>query len=156
MNDQPVRLEIGDLGVSKQYEGGPSKLNGNLCRAARKALSRTQVERHSGPAPVIDLELQCNIGFGVRCWRDPGFVAISQQSFASGRPLAVLSADRSGGYVLGIGNLNGMQNFRLLVADRVGIERDWRLHPRQRHQLKEMIGHLFPPSPARLLASATP
>ncbi len=55
VNDQLVRPQIGDLGLSKQYEGRPPKLDGNLCRAPRQAFSRPQVERHAGPAPVVDL-----------------------------------------------------------------------------------------------------
>src|SRR6266436_3696825 len=154
VNDQLVGLQIGDLGLSKQYEGRSPKLDGNLCRAPLQALSRPQIERHAGPAPVVDLQLQSNIGLGVRCGRYLGFVAISRQSFLSRNPLAVLPPNGGGNYVLRVGNLNGMQDFRLLVAHRVGIKRDRRFHRRQRKQLKEMIGHHVAQSTGRLVETA--
>ncbi len=50
--------------------------------------------------------------------------------------------------------MNGMQDFRLFVAHRVGIKRDRRFHRRQRKQLKEMIGHHVAQSTGRLVETA--
>src|SRR5260370_41361334 len=88
---------------------------------------RVQTERSSGPAPVVVLQLQINRGLGVRRWPYLGFVAISRQSFLSRNPLAVLPPNGGGNLAPRGRKLDGMQDFRLPVAHRVGIKRGRRV-----------------------------
>ena len=54
---------------------------------------------------------------------------------------AILAAHGSGKHLLGTQRLNGMQNFGLLIAHRVGVKRNRRLHGGQGDQLHDVIRH---------------
>src|SRR5258708_39634119 len=118
MDNETIGLQIRDLGLPKQYERRAPKLNGDFRGATRQALSGPQIERHAGPTPVVDLQPQGDIGLGVGCGRNLGFAAITQQLLPCATTVPVLPANCSAGYVLWIGNLNAVEDFRFFVAPR--------------------------------------
>src|ERR1700722_485501 len=75
--------------------------NGDLGHALRQMLASADIERHTGPAPVVDLELRRDIRLDVRIRGDPRFPAIGFRQFACGRARAILAAhcprERKGG-----------------------------------------------------------
>ena len=68
------------------------------------------------------------------------FVAVGRNPFAIVHAFAVLAAHRPGQNFLIADGLNGVQNFCLLIAHRVGVERNRRLHGGQGDQLHDVVG----------------
>src|SRR5262249_10645531 len=58
VNDQTVRLQVSDLSLPKQHKRGPPKLDSDFGCTLLQALARPQVERHAGPAPIVDMQFQ--------------------------------------------------------------------------------------------------
>ena len=61
---------------------------------ARQAFAAAQIERHVGPAPVVDEELHRRVGVGVRFRVDAGLFAIAGYRLAADAAGVVLSARR--------------------------------------------------------------
>ena len=114
-----------------------AELDGDLGRALRKPLAGPHVERHAGPAPVVDgqprghVRLRLGLGVDVRLLAIPRYLG-------GGHPArAVLAADDVGGVLRGTGDR--AQDLDLLVAQRIGLERRGRLHRHEAHELEEVV-----------------
>ena len=103
--------------------------------------ARAQVEGHPGPAPIVDLQLPGDVGLGVRIGSNVGFAAISLRLLAHDGAGIVLAAHGVLHRAPGRNRTYGLDDFRLLVTDGLGIEGDRRLHCRQRQQLEQVVGH---------------
>ena len=90
--------------------------------ALGQPLAGADVKRHVGPAPVVELQLQRHEGFDVRMRIDKLFAAIGGNVLAVDRALAILAAHGARENVLGLHGLNGVQHFRLLVANGIGLK----------------------------------
>ncbi len=101
----------------------------------------TQIERNSRPAPVVDQEAHGDEGFGARVRRHAILGAVGGHTLAVHDAFAVLPADGFAEYVLVAEGLDGMQDFSLLVAHRVRLERNWRFHRGQSDELHDMVRH---------------
>ena len=84
------------------------------------------------------------------------FVAVAALSFVpSIMPVAVLAAHRPPQHVFRRERLHRVQHLRLFVAHGVGVERDRRLHRRQRDQLEEMVRHHVAQRTGRVVVAAS-
>ena len=102
-------------------------------------LPRAQVERHVGPAPVVDPELHRRVGLGVRVGPHVGLFAVARHRLAGDRARVVLSARRVQRHAGRLDRPDRAQHLELLVADRVGVGRDGRLHRDQREQVHHVV-----------------
>ena len=68
-----------DRRVAEQGERRLLELDGDLGAPPRQRLAGAQVERHAGPAPVVDPELHGDEGLGGRVGRHVGRLAIGQR-----------------------------------------------------------------------------
>ena len=93
-------------------------------RALGELLAGAQVERHAGPAPVVDLDPQRHEGLGVGVVGDLLLAAVA----------GVLAAHD----VVGLDRLHRPEDLELLVADRVRRERGRRLHRGERQHLHQV------------------
>src|ERR1700722_8655600 len=98
------------------------KADRDLSRSALHIFAGTQVERHAGPAPIVDVQLACNICLGRRIRRHIGFLPIRSNLFAENPAGVVLPAHDILGYLNSIEWLDGLNDLSLLGADLVGIE----------------------------------
>ena len=89
-------------------------------------LAGPQVERHAGPAPVVDEALEGDERLGLGVVRHPFDVAVAD----------VLPADDVGG----LDRAHRAEDLVLLLADRQRLERGRRLHRGERQHL-EQVGH---------------
>jgi hypothetical protein len=91
------------------------------------ALAGAQVERHAGPAPVLDPGTQGDERLGVRVVRHAGLVAVA----------GVLAAE----HVLRTQRRHRLEDLRRLVEQRLGRERRRRLHRDEAEDLEEVRDH---------------
>jgi hypothetical protein len=139
VNDQAIGLQIFYRGIAEEHERRAAKLDDDFRGAPGEALAGAEIEGHAGPAPVIDLELEGDERFRVRFGSDVGLAAIADGRLAAGSAGTVLAADRTGQHIFWVERLDRVENFRLLVADFVGVERDRWLHGGHGEELEEMV-----------------
>ena len=73
-----VRAVGADAGAGREHAlGRLAEGDGDDARALGHALARPQVERHTGPAPVVDLATERDEGLGLGVGRHPGLVAVA-------------------------------------------------------------------------------
>src|SRR2546425_3253677 len=109
--------------IAKQLKGHALELDGDFRVALRQTLARPEIERHARPAPIVDVELQSYECLGARFRRDAWFCSIGGYLFLTQRSRAILPAHTAPQDVVRPQRLNRMQNFGLLIADRVGLKR---------------------------------
>ena len=120
-----------DIGLREQVVGHVLELDGDFGDLAIQQFTRTQVERHALPAPVVNEQAQGGEGRRRRTGRDPRFVAIG----------AILAADGVHRHFLWRQAAHGLEHLHLLIAQEFGVEGGRRLHGGEGHQLKQVILH---------------
>src|SRR5712664_1332581 len=141
VNDQAIGLQIFYRRVAKEHERSAAEMHDDFRGAPLEALSGAEIEGHSGPAPVVDLQLHGHERFGIRVRRDVGFAAIAVHGRAIDGAGTVLAAHHAGEHFFGAERLDGVQDFSLFVAHFVGVEGDGRFHGGHGEELEEMVGH---------------
>ncbi len=97
----------------------------HLGRRHRHPLAGADEERHPVPAPRIDVQPHRRVGLDRRVGGDPRLVAVALE----------LPAHQ----VLGHQRANGAEHLDLLVADRLGVGPDRRLHRQQTDDLQHVV-----------------
>src|SRR5260370_42594354 len=82
-----------DRGVAEQGIRRAPKLYRNLGRACRQALASAQIERHAGPSPIVDGELERQISFSPGIRRNVWLVPVSRNLLSAHAPTARLATD---------------------------------------------------------------
>ncbi len=113
----------------------PAELDRDFCRALREPLAGTQVERHTGPAPAVELHPQRDERLGRRSRRHPLLLAV-RRHLGPGHPAATILRPHD---VLIPERLNRQQRIHLAVADTLGRECNRRLHRDQGQQLHQVV-----------------
>ena len=113
------------------------ELDENLGRTLRHALAGTQVERHPGPTPIVDMRLQRDERFGRRGMAQ--FVDIARHRLAVRRAGGILAGDDAIADVVRPDPPQRAQHLDLLVANRGRVEVGRRLHRDQRDQLQHVV-----------------
>ena len=138
--EEPLEFRVAHVrGTVEQLEWRTSKLDLDLGQFLRQSLSMTQQERHTLPAPVVDLGAQRDVGLGLRFRLDARFVQITQQRFAIDVRRLVLPANMGPLPIAEIRAAYGAPDFDLLVPDRFGREFRRRLHRDERKNLEHVI-----------------
>ncbi len=128
--------------LSEHDEGCPLELDGDLGVARGQPLAGAQVEGHIGPAPVVDHQLERGVRLGGGVAGHVRFRAIPRDLLAiRHHPVAILSPHRQVEHLIGLDRLDRAQDLALLVAHRVRLEGDRRLHGDERQQLEEVVRH---------------
>ncbi len=149
-------LSIG-FAAFEEHQRRLFELDGDFGDALGQVLAGAQVEWHAGPTPAIDKHLQRQVGLGRRAGRNPWFLAIAHHLLSSAEPTgAVLGAYDVGDDILPNHRLQGVQDFDLFVAHRVGIEGNGRLHCYQGEQLQHVVLHHIADRPRFLVIAAAP
>ena len=129
VQDQIVRRQALDRRVAEQRERRLLELDGDLGAPLGKRLAGAQIERHAGPAPIVDHQLHRDVGFGrgVRARRraraDTASIALP-----STVPAPYCAAHDVAPRVLVAEAVHGVEHLGLLGAHRVGGEAARRLH----------------------------
>src|ERR1700675_1567249 len=138
---QLVGHHVFHLSFAEQHEGRAPELNYDMGMASGQPLAGAQIEGNSRPAPVVDEEPHGDESFGARVRRHALFGAVSRHALIVHGSVSVLPADGFAEHVLATEGLNGMQDFGLLVADRVRLERNRRFHRGESDELHDVVGH---------------
>src|ERR1700761_8130841 len=113
----------------------PAELDGDLGPSLTHRLTGAQVERNSGPAPSVDLELESDVSLDWRCRGYVGLLPISRDGMSFNHALAVLAAHSA----IDRHRRDRVQNISLAVAHGVRIQAGRRLHRGHRQELEQMI-----------------
>ena len=127
--------------LRKQHERRAAELNGDFRDAAAQPFAGAQIEGNVSPAPVVDFQFQRHESFRVGAGRDVRLDAVGRDRLAVHRAFAILAAHHVLQNFFRRGHLDGVQDFGLFVAHRVGFEGNGRLHGGQRQQLEKMVGN---------------
>ena len=117
------------------------KADRDLGRSALHILAGAQVERHAGPAPIVDVQLAGNESLGRRIRRHIRFWRYARTCLPSTVPASYWPRTASVSACAGSIGLMACNDFGFLGADSIGIERDRRLHRRHRQKLEHMVRH---------------
>ena len=101
------------------------QLHHHLGGAHRQALAGAQVERHPAPAPRVDGERQRRVGLDLRAGGHARLLAVTLE-------LAAHQLRRRH-------RAHRLQQLHLLVAQRLAVGVDRRLHGEQRHDLQQVV-----------------
>ena len=107
-----------DRGIAKKCIGRLTKLHRNFRGSGGKVLAGAQIERHTGPAPIIDAELERDIGFRCRIRRDVGLAPVIANVFAEHNTCPVLATHG----ILRRDRMNCLEQLRLLAAHGIRVE----------------------------------
>ena len=75
MQSQVIRSKPLDRRVTEQSKWRLLELYDDSCAPRRQRLAGPDIKGYSGPAPIIDLQLECDIGLGYRVSRDVGGIS---------------------------------------------------------------------------------
>lgn len=106
-----------------------------------QSFSGPQEDRHPGPAPVVDLGPECDIGLGLRVLGHPRDIAVTLVL----APHVVRRLQRR----------HGTEHLGLLVVEIVGTRTHRRLHRHQRQHLQQVILHDVSQGAHRVIELAT-
>ena len=106
----------------KQVQLRGFKINHHFRTFGRQAFTGTQVERHAGPAPVIDIDADSHKGLGIAGFVRPLFFEVARDFFTLGEAGGVLAADRFLTYVGAVDTAQRLQHFDFFVTNAVGTE----------------------------------
>ena len=109
--------------------------------ARSHALAGAQVEWHTRPAPVINHYFYRDKSFRSGIRRNSGLRAVCRDVLPINLTFSILAANSAVQYIFRAERLDSMKNFRLLVVDGIGAERNRRFHGGEREELKEMVGN---------------
>ncbi len=132
------RVPLVRRGVTQRW---PLQRHGHLRRRDRQTLAGPDEERDAVPAPGVDVQTDGGEGLDVRIGRDPRLAPVAGE----------LSADE----VLPIERPHAPEGLHLLVADRLVIGREGRLHGEETHDLEQVVLHDVPDR-ARLVVEFPP
>jgi len=138
---QLVGHEVLDGRVAEQHKRRPPELYHDVSIAHRHPFTGAQIKGNVGPAPVVDQQLHGDKCFSARIGRNIRFGTVGWNALAVLSAFAVLAAYGAAEYFFVAHGLNGVQDFCLLVAHRVGVERNRRFHGGERDELHDMVGH---------------
>ena len=105
----------------------------------RESFPRADVERHAGPAPVVDVELEREVRLDVALGRDALLLPVAGNLDPADLAACVSPPNDDAPELGGIEWPDRPQRLHLLVADRVGVERSRWFHRRQRQHLEEVV-----------------
>ena len=111
----------------------------DLAHALRQPLAGAQIERHAGPAPVVDLEPHGDVGLRRRVGLDALFLPVARDGLALDVAGAVLRAQRDLVHFRRIDRMHRVHDLVLLVAHRAGVEGHRWLHGDQAEQLQHVV-----------------
>src|ERR687889_77630 len=134
---QDVRLYL--PGPGKRRVRCRLELDGDLRDPLRQPLARPDVERHSRPPPVVYKKLSRDVRLGRRVRRHVLLLAISRNLLAPHPAPGVLTPN---GIALDLVLRDAADRFEdlyLLLAHRLGIEGDRRLHSGEAEDLHEVV-----------------
>ncbi len=115
------------------------EVDDDLRQLLRHALAGTQVERHTGPAPVANVGTQGDEGLGVALGIGILFFEVARHGLAFAVPGNVLATHHLGGQAFRADRRQGLEHLDLLVTDAVGREVGRRVHGDQAEQLQQVI-----------------
>ena len=145
---EPVAAAIAEDRMRYRLEG-----DGDLGIALRHAFSRAQIDRHTGPAPVVDLATDRDEGLGIGGVAE--FIGIALDALAIDLAGAVLAPH---GETLDIRPDDGaqrLQDLDLLVADGAGLQHVRRLDGEEGEELHEMVLHHVAHMPGLVVIAGT-
>ena len=138
---QLIRHHVLHLSFAEQHERSAAELNHDMGTAVGQPLAGAQVERNARPAPVVDHQPHGDKGFGARIRRHALFGTVGGHALAIHGAVSVLPANGLAEHVLITERLDGMKDFGLLVAHRVRLEGNWRLHRGEGDELHDVVRH---------------
>ena len=142
--------EVGRGRVLEHLERRRLEQHGDLGASPGHALAGADVERHPGPAPVLDVELQGDVGLGDRILRDVRLVPVGGHVAPLRGAGRILAAHR----VLRRDRLHGLGELGLLGAHGLRVEGVRRLHGDHAEQLEHVVRHHVAQRPGRLVEAA--
>ncbi len=155
MNNDTIRPKPLDTGLAKQHERSFLEMDDDARMPRRHSFARTYIKWNVGPTPVIDRKLESGEGFRVRQAGDVWFGTVRLDGLLIDLAFVVLAADRAVKNVLGCERRDSVEYLGLLIAHSVCLERDRRLHRRQRHELQDVIRDHVAQGSGRIVITAT-
>ena len=125
----------------EQHVRRGAELDPHFARALRQAFAGAQIKRHAGPAPVVNEQFQCDVGFHVGIRFHFRFLPVARHRLAVHRAGEILAAHDLFRHVFGTQRADGFEQFHLFVADGFGFERHGRFHRHERKDLEHVVLH---------------
>ena len=135
---------VGDVlagGVGVQVVRHVAEIDDDLGQAFLHAFAGAQEERHAGPAPVVDLGLDGDEGFGLAAGRNALLLQVADHRLASHGAGLVLAAHGLVGHILLAERAQRFQHLQLFVTYRVGAQVGRRFHRHDTEQLQQVVLH---------------
>lgn len=107
----------------------------------RQRLAGPDIKRYAGPAPIIDHQLECDIGLSCRIPHDVGGTPVCNHVPAIDSTSPVLAPRHVAAGILHAELMHGVQHLELLGAHGVGREAGRRLHRNERQKLEQVVLH---------------
>src|SRR5262249_9453985 len=120
-------------GVSRNMANGAClNLIATSVRLDLSAFSSAEIEGNTRPTPIVDHELECDVGFGCAVWSHIGRSTVILDFVVSHPRRQILRAHRVSQRIRLARYMHRIESFRLFRADRVRLEtRGW-LHGHER------------------------
>src|SRR4051794_5403924 len=134
---EQVRVGLDALLLEQSMRDIPV-LDCDLGRALRQAFASPDIERHSGPAPVVDRQLRRHERLGLGRRVDLLLVAVTGHLRRGAPAWAVLATDDIAMRARRLRG-DGAQDLHLLVAQGVRLERRGRFHRDEADELQEVV-----------------
>ena len=116
-----------------------TELNPHFAGAHRQIFSGAQIKRHAAPAPVVNEELDRDVGFDVGIRFHLGLLPVAGARLAVHDAGEILSAHDLFGDIGGRERADGFEQLHLFVADGFGFERHGRFHGDERKHLEHVV-----------------
>ena len=123
----------------QQGERRATELDHDLGVTRRQAFAGAHVERHVGPAPVVDMQLQRSESLGGGSGRDMRLVAVAGHGFTAQHAGTVLPAHRIAQQGFLLRSAHRPQHLHLFVADFLVAERRRWLHRNEAQHLEDVV-----------------
>ena len=142
--------------AAEHREGRLLELDRDLARLRLQRLAGAQIERHARPAPVVDVQLERDVGLGVAVGRNIGCAAVIPDRLVRNVSGPILRPHRIVQRVRHAFLLHRLEELGFLRPHGAGLEACRRFHGDDREELEEVIGHHVAQRPGGVVETAAP
>ncbi len=112
---------------------------GHLGHPGRQPLAGADVDGDAGPPPVLHPQPQGDVGLGHRVGGHVGLRPVADHRLAADGPGRVLATHHLVDGLVRCGDVDGLEELDLLVADPVGVHRGGRFHEGEGEHLHDVV-----------------
>src|SRR5215467_6037036 len=127
--------------IPKESERRLLELNDDFAAPRSERFTGAQIERDSGPTPIVDHQLERNVCFRCGRWCDVLATTVRYNASTFDCPSTVLSPHDVSPGIISTKRMGSLQDFGLFGSHCLSIKTGRWLHRDQSKELEEVIGH---------------